>query len=101
MIIFMFSREQRMQLLSVDISKREATCSLLLLKLVPCFVPVWHHQGVGWETMEHRKGKVPKSNKDEADLSGQHAPTQIMSTNVQMPLLFAIGIQGVLEEVGF
>ena len=40
-----------------------------------------------WETMKHRKGKVPKSNKDEADLSGQHAPTQIMSTNVQICML--------------
>ena len=40
-----------------------------------------------WETMEHRKEKVPKSNKDEADLSGKHAPTQITFMNVQICML--------------
>ena len=37
--------------------------------------------------MEHPKGKVPKSNKDEADLSGKHVPTQITSTNVHICML--------------
>ena len=36
-----------MQLLSVDILKQVSSCSLLLLELVPCFVPVLPRQGSG------------------------------------------------------
>ena len=57
--------------------------------LCPSFASLgrWDRCPVRWETMEHRKGKVPKSNKDEADLSSHHAPTQRMSTNVQIGML--------------
>ena len=88
MIIFMFNRELRLFVASAEAG--------------PLLCPILLHQGVGisrrlldaaygglvrWETMEHRKGKVPKRNKDEADLTGKHAPTQIMSTNVQICML--------------
>ena len=37
-------------------------------------------------------------NKDEADLSGKHAPTQIMSTNVQICMLQQVVVLGTCGE---
>ena len=107
-IIFMFNRELRMQLLSVDILKTGGYLFIASAEAGPLLCPSFASSGrwdrsnfidysrlldaafggpVRWETMEHRKGKVPKSNKDEADLSGKHVPTQITSTNVHICML--------------
>ena len=97
-----------MQLLSVDILKTGGYLFIASAEAGPLLCPSFASSGlwdrsnfidysrlldaayvgpVRWETMEHPKGKVPKSNKDEADLSGKHVPTQMTSTNVHICML--------------